>query len=80
MKILAIVFGALLLSSQLVAQKVSVLYNEAADFTTYETYTWKGCVITNPDERSASITDLNKKRVRYAASQQLMAKGLTELE
>lgn len=80
MKLLATVVGALLLSSQLVAQKVSVQYDEAADFTSYKTFTWKGCVITNPDERSSSITDLNKKRVRYAASQQLMAKGLTEVE
>ena len=80
MKVLAIVFGALLLSSQLFAQTVNVQYDEAADFAAYQTYTWKGCVIGDPDAVPSSITKLNIKRVRFAMSRQLMSKGLTEVE
>ena len=80
MKLLAIVFGALLLSSRLFAQDVNVQYDEAADFKGYKTFTWKGCVIGEPGAALPSITKLNIQRVRYAMSQQLMSKGLTEVE
>ena len=80
MKVLAIVFGALLLSTRLFALDVNVQYDEAADFKGYKTFTWKGCVIGKPGAALPSITKLNIQRVRYAMSQQLMSKGLTEVE
>jgi len=80
MKVLAIGFGVLLWSAQLLAQDVSVQYDEAADFTAYKTFTWKGCLIGDPDATLPIIRKLNIERVRNEMIQQLTAKGLTEVE
>jgi hypothetical protein len=80
MRSIVVIVAVLLFAGPTFAQKVSIDYDETVDFSSYRTYSWKGCRHMDDDSLLTSANSLTEQRVRNSVNEQLTAKGVVEVE